>query len=109
MLSHNLSYESLTSCEACQAILDLHTTNPQFYGELTSGHYPCPTASEVVDKDIILESEHIPKSKDDGHRVNEAVALILNAWTADEAAQPMVEEPKFEEDDLGPLVVGGDI
>ncbi|KAF8681323.1 hypothetical protein RhiXN_04525 [Rhizoctonia solani] len=103
----NLSYWSLTSRKAHQTILDLRTTNSEFYTELTSGHHPRPTASEVVDEHIILESEYVLESDDAGRGATEAIRFILNARTADEVAQPFEEGPEFEEDELAPLAVGG--
>lgn len=38
--SFNLSYTSLTSCEAQQAILDTHVSDPEFYAELMATHPP---------------------------------------------------------------------
>ncbi|CAE6422205.1 unnamed protein product [Rhizoctonia solani] len=95
------------SRKAHQTILDLRTTNSEFYTELTSGHHPRPTASEVVDEHIILESEYVLESDDAGRGATEAIRSILNARTADEVAQPFEEGPEFEEDELAPLAVGG--
>ncbi|KAG8724344.1 hypothetical protein FRC11_002133 [Ceratobasidium sp. 423] len=106
----NLSYESLTSCEARQAILDLRTTDPQLYAELATGSFPRPTASDVVDEDMMIDSEYVPENEDVGHGAAEVIDLVLNARSAGEAAESFEEEPQFEEeDDSAPLEVARDI
>lgn len=49
--SFNLSYTSLTSREARQAILDTRVSDPDFYAELMAAHLPLP-ASDVAEEDL---------------------------------------------------------
>lgn len=57
----NLSYNSLTSRSARQALLDLRSTDPKFYSEITSG------AHESIQEDAgYLEDETTGDTGDDG-------------------------------------------
>ncbi|KAG8680517.1 hypothetical protein FRC11_002376 [Ceratobasidium sp. 423] len=78
--------------------------------ELTSGSFPWPTASDVVDEDMMIDSEYVPENENVGHGAAEVIDLVLNACSAGEAAEPFEEEPEFEEeDDSAPLEVARDI
>lgn len=94
----NLSYESLTSRGARQAILELRTTDPDFYTEITSGRHSRPP-TWVNDIDNLDESDFLEGDVD--HSVDRIASAVLNARTAAEAvhALQVQEEADFEEED----------
>lgn len=94
---YNLSHTSLTSRSARQAILDLRTTNPELYADITSGHHPPPPPA--ADEDIIPEPDDVPVNEDVDHTVEEVCSVILNARSADEAARVLAEVPEFDDEE----------
>ncbi|KDN39475.1 hypothetical protein RSAG8_08770, partial [Rhizoctonia solani AG-8 WAC10335] len=104
----NLSYESLTSRSARQALLDLRTTNPDVYRDITSGH-PLPSGP--------ITDEELEFPEDDGlydGTVDEAYAAVLIAHSSGEATRSArVEDNESEseyecesEDNQAPAVLG---
>jgi hypothetical protein len=77
--------------------LDLRTTNPQLYAELTSGNHPPPPGSAVVD--ATPEARNVVEDEDGDRMVDEVYAHVLNAHTADEADQPLGSMGEFEQED----------
>jgi hypothetical protein len=92
-----VSYESLTSCAAQQAILDLCTTNPQLYAELTSGNHPPPPGSAV--EDATPKAGNVVEDEDGDCMVDEVYAHVLNVCTAGKADQPLGSMGEFEQED----------
>lgn len=92
----NLSYKSLTSCEAWQAILDLHTTDPELYTEVTAGRHPLLPVP--ANEGAMPTPYDIPENKDVDHTVEEVQAVVLNVHTAEEVAQPLNNVAELEEE-----------
>lgn len=88
----NLSYESLSSHAARQAILALRTTNPEPYKEITSGQQSAPPDEENND----VESDGYEDDAD--HSIEDVYAMILRARNANEVGQPLANNPEFDED-----------
>lgn len=68
----NLSYESLTSREARQAIVALRSTDPEFYQEITNGSSEAPSGEEDG-ADLDAEQDEI----DTGCTITELVEQVL--------------------------------
>ncbi|QRV96744.1 Ulp1 protease family, carboxy-terminal catalytic domain protein [Ceratobasidium sp. AG-Ba] len=88
----NLSYESLTSRSARQAILVLATSNPRISGEQT-----LPVESEA-ESDSGANS-WVEVESDLDHTVAEVTAAVLAAGSASEAAQPLDDGLEADSDD----------
>ncbi|KDN42214.1 hypothetical protein RSAG8_06881, partial [Rhizoctonia solani AG-8 WAC10335] len=91
----NLSYESLSSWAACQAILDLRSTNPELYAEITAGKND-PVALNLGDKpdDYEVEAEN---EWDAGVAVSDVCRWLRDARMAGDVAQSLDEESEFDE------------
>ncbi|CUA68415.1 ATP-binding cassette sub-family A member 6 [Homo sapiens] [Rhizoctonia solani] len=88
----NLSYESLTSRAARQAILDLRRTNPELYTEITSGRDEITSDNTVNTHEPNEDTrgeETMAEDDDVDHTVEEVTSLVLNAHTAAQAARPL--------------------
>ncbi|KAG9085676.1 hypothetical protein FRC06_003501, partial [Ceratobasidium sp. 370] len=90
----NLSYESLASRDARQAILTLATTDPATYAEIMAGAYLSSvqeSAEEIsaTDGDIGDVVEPVEVEADLNHTVEEVAVFVLAANTAIEAAEPL--------------------
>jgi hypothetical protein len=92
----NLSYESLTSREAKQAILSLAVTNPAAYAEIMAGTQ-LPPSEEQLEVETNLFSEVTEMEGDLNHTVEEVSAALLAASSAPEAAEPLVPVPDFDD------------
>ncbi|KAG8727373.1 hypothetical protein FRC11_013359, partial [Ceratobasidium sp. 423] len=92
----NLAYDSLTSREAHQAILQLRTSNPQAYAEITSdGQLPIqPTEdpqAEVPDNGDHVSDIYDGDDEDEDGTVDELQAHIMRAESANDVARPLDE------------------
>ncbi|QRV92811.1 Ulp1 protease family, carboxy-terminal catalytic domain protein [Ceratobasidium sp. AG-Ba] len=105
----NLSYESLTSRAARQAILSLSTTDPAAYTRIMASpanslptHSSNPPVlqadSEAPESDFDADS-WVEIESDLNHTVGEVTALVLAANTPLEAAQPLDSTPELDSDD----------
>lgn len=82
--SFNLSYASLTSREARQAILDSRLSNPELYAELMAAHPPAPLPNSAEEEPGLdqVEEEESP----DVSALELEQAIMQSNSTADVAA-----------------------
>ncbi|KAG8692274.1 hypothetical protein FRC09_011339 [Ceratobasidium sp. 395] len=103
----NLSYESLVSVAARQAIMEVFTSDPALYRELTSGAHPSLPV-QLAEDDAEPFADEANEDEDLNPAVDEVCELILGSRTAQEAAQPInsPSEVEGEEDeDIMPVPV----
>ncbi|KAG9122254.1 hypothetical protein FRC07_001460 [Ceratobasidium sp. 392] len=89
---HNLSYESLVSATARQAIVALSRTNPALYMELLSSAYStAPVGPAEADSNVEWPAEGADGDVDDdlNPTVDEVCRRVLDATSAGDAAQPI--------------------
>ncbi|KAG8681083.1 hypothetical protein FRC11_001575 [Ceratobasidium sp. 423] len=98
----NLSYESLTSHEARQAIRELKNSNPKFHAEITAGRPITPSEEDVEAE----ESENDPTHTDE-LTLAQHVQIVMESDNATELAASMdqVDRSVDESDDESILVV----
>ncbi|KAG8695975.1 hypothetical protein FRC09_008821 [Ceratobasidium sp. 395] len=89
----NLSYQSLTSRDARQAILRLSSTNPDVYAEIMAGTVSVlqddPAQAATTDSAAASDWELVDAEEDLNHTVDEVAAFVLSANSASEAAEPI--------------------
>lgn len=75
--------------------MDLRTTNPELYANITSGHHPprLPANEDAISEVIDMEG-----NEDVEHSVGEVCQVVLNACTAGEAARPLGDFPEYEDE-----------
>ncbi|CEL59119.1 hypothetical protein RSOLAG1IB_12252 [Rhizoctonia solani AG-1 IB] len=110
----NLSYESLTSRNARKALLNLRSTNPNVYQEITSGYHSLPLSPVEDNEPEFPEDEGLC----DG-TVDEVYAAVLAARLSREAAPLALgdsgddeSESEYDyesEDDHAPAVLGAKV
>lgn len=93
----NLSYESLTSREAKQAILSLSVSDPTVYAEIM-GSIPSASGDEPAITQSIPHAELTDQGLEDDldHTVEELSDMILASNSAGEAAMPLDEVIDFD-------------
>ncbi|KAG9080057.1 hypothetical protein FS749_008139 [Ceratobasidium sp. UAMH 11750] len=106
----NLSYESLTSRSARQAILGLQTTDPAAYSEIMAGTHSSPV-QEASEEALATNAGAEPMEpaeveSDLNHSVEEVTAFVLAAHTVSEAAEPLAGQSELDsepdlDDDTG--------
>ncbi|EUC59566.1 DDE superfamily endonuclease, partial [Rhizoctonia solani AG-3 Rhs1AP] len=89
----NLSYDSLTSHEACQAIRDLKNMNPTLYGEIASGR-----AAKLSEHDIELEDDD-SASADELSAVEHAQIVMQSSTAAEVYSQAKKANLDIEDSD----------
>ncbi|QRV96790.1 Ulp1 protease family, carboxy-terminal catalytic domain protein [Ceratobasidium sp. AG-Ba] len=91
----NLSYESLVSIPARQAIMEVFNTNPAQYRELILNSAPILVAN-LPEDDIDLAVADIAEDDDLNPSVDEVLNLIMNAQTVQDVARPVAGVDELE-------------
>ncbi|CAE6375844.1 unnamed protein product [Rhizoctonia solani] len=100
-MEYDLLYENLTSCLACQAVLDLWHTNPKLYANITfacsqglASYNAYKEIPNTLDVDLTVsinfeEAVVVEGDGDDDYTVDKVHAMVMNAWTAAKAIDPL--------------------
>ncbi|QRV92640.1 heat shock protein 70 kDa 12B [Ceratobasidium sp. AG-Ba] len=91
----DLSYESLVSIPARQAIMEVFDTNPVQYRGLILNSAPIPVAN-LPEDDIGLAVADIAEDDDLNPSVDEVLNLIMNARTVQDVARPVAGVDELE-------------
>ncbi|KAG9085058.1 hypothetical protein FRC06_003753 [Ceratobasidium sp. 370] len=90
----NLSYESLVSVAARQALVQLSASNPVLYGQIASNHDPALQAASTQEEGTNIDNDLADEpgiDNDLNPTIEEVCQVILQANTAHEVAQPITE------------------
>lgn len=103
-----MSFESLTSLEARQALNELKTTDPTFYAKITSGHVPISSPSGP-DGSYAEDNEHsvldLAIDEDSATKVASLEAEMLRS-TAAKDLLPRESDGKYSNSDVDVQVEG---
>ena len=99
----NLSYESLTSRAARQAILNLRTSDPDMYASITSGVQALPADDEI--KTTLEDTPTLHSREDDigevgDYTVDELCKLVLTSMSASEVAERVIDKLGESDEDI---------
>ncbi|KAG8775258.1 hypothetical protein FRC12_001592 [Ceratobasidium sp. 428] len=98
--SSNLSYGSLTSCEARAAILELQSTDLTFYAKITSGAPVTVLEVQAQMEDMAAEGSASDEDDPAVLTVPGLCTILLNATSASDLLLPAVAEHSKDEADL---------
>lgn len=101
--SLNLSYESLTSRDAKQAILSLGVSSPTVYAEIMADTH-LPSSNEQSSAEASMPAEPMDGEAEDDmdHTVEEVSTFFLAADSAVTAAMPLNQLPDSDDTDEFP-------